>query len=95
MAMQAWRLLRRTRMGPCREDDGMARHKDSNWTLPESNMTYESAQLAVLMDLRDELKHLNSLLHCPNFTAIPGTLYEIRTAVQRKKRRPQPAAKGR
>lgn len=34
----------------------MARHKNVNWKLPEGSVTWEQAQLAVLMDLRDELK---------------------------------------
>lgn len=33
--------------------------------------------LAVLMDLRDELKALNGVLQCPNFLAVPHKLERI------------------
>jgi hypothetical protein len=65
----------------------MSRNKDISWTLPESNnMSYEAAQLAVLMDLRDELKRLNGLLHCSNFLAIPARLEAIRINTRKKRR---------
>jgi ABC-type transporter Mla MlaB component len=67
----------------------MARSKDFNWTLPDTHHTYDSASLAVLMDLRDELKRLNNLLNCPNALEIPTILRKIRanTTKKRKKRR--------
>jgi histidinol phosphatase-like enzyme len=74
----------------------MARHKDSNWNLPEGtprpgNVTehsWESIHAALLMDIRDELKRLNNLLHCPNFQQIPFKLDAIRcnTAKPRKQK---------
>lgn len=50
----------------------MARHKDSNWNLPDgerqpsgsSTHSWQSIQSALLMDLRDELKELNRTLAC-------------------------------
>lgn len=39
----------------------MARHKDSNWNIPQEP-SYEGARLAVLMDIRDELKAANRTL---------------------------------
>lgn len=39
----------------------MARHKDGVWTLAEKNLTWDQAQLAVLMDIRDELKRLANM----------------------------------
>lgn len=42
----------------------MARHKDANWNLSEPALTWEQAQIAVLMDIRDELKSINRLLNC-------------------------------
>jgi hypothetical protein len=50
--------------------------------------TYDGCQLAVLCAIRDELKQLNALLHCSNFTGIPATLRSIRknTAKPRRKR---------
>lgn len=57
----------------------MARHKDAQWSLPEGKVeTWEQASVAVLMDIRDELKTLNALLRCPNFIAIPQKLDAIR-----------------
>ena len=56
------------------------RKKDIEWNcVPENGVTYESAQLAVLMDLRDELKRLNALLYCENFTDIPMILRKIQS----------------
>ena len=40
----------------------MTRHKDSNWNLPNKVENYEQAHLAVLMDIRDELKENNKRL---------------------------------
>ncbi len=55
----------------------MARSKNLEWNLPDSP-TWNSAQLAVLMDIRDELQTLNRLLACPHFLAIPHKLDAIR-----------------
>jgi hypothetical protein len=71
----------------------MPRFKDVNWDLPGDGQnnrvnTWEQAGIAVMMDVRDELKQLNRLLNCRNFLQIPWELYEIRKAVQRKKRKP-------
>ena len=71
----------------------MARHKDVNWKLPEgvpcaTGRTHEwnSIQVALLMDIRDELKHLNAVIYCPNFIAIPRKLERIaRNTTKRKK----------
>lgn len=38
----------------------MARYKDIDWNLDDCSA--EVAQIAVLMDIRDELKRLNSLI---------------------------------
>lgn len=64
----------------------MARHKDVEWRLadPPGN---EGAQLGLLMDLRDELKRLNSLLHCQNFQNIPRELRGIRRDIKDLKKR--------
>lgn len=67
----------------------MARRKDENWNLPESNLCYDAAQLAVLMDIRDELKAINQVLHCSAFLGIPHKLDRIarNTAKKRGKKR--------
>lgn len=49
---------------------------DGNQYLPAEHYPY--ASLAVLMDIRDELQKLNTLLHCVNFTQIPATLRGLR-----------------
>ena len=69
----------------------MSRKKDVNWNLPEKAETWEQVQVALLMDLRDELKRLNNLLGCPNFIAVPEILRGIRRKLptrRRKKRKP-------
>jgi len=48
--------------------------------------TFGGAQLAVLMDIRDELQRLNELLHCPNFVGIPLRLDKIVTNTRPKRR---------
>lgn len=64
------------------------RQKDSNWSIGDGpSYSYDAAHLAVLMDLRDELKRLNRLLHCPNFIEIPRILREIRRNTTRRKRK--------
>lgn len=64
----------------------MARHKDTNWNLPEPHVqTWEQANTAVLMDIRDELKRFNNLFHCTNFMKIPGKLEAIRRNTAKKR----------
>ena len=60
------------------------RKKDTNWTLPET-ATYDSAQLAVLMDIRDELKQLNRVFGCANFLNIPNELRKIEANTRKRK----------
>lgn len=58
-----------------------SREKDTNWALsPTSSgkFSFDSAHLAVLMDLRDELKQLNRVFACYNFTQIPAVLRAIK-----------------
>lgn len=58
----------------------MARHANTDWSLPEGTPTHQWASIhaALLMDLRDELQTLNKLLACRNFTGIPATLRAIK-----------------
>jgi hypothetical protein len=56
----------------------MARRKDLVWDVPDGRITNEQAQLAVLMDIRDELKRMNAVLNCGNFLRVPHTLTGIR-----------------
>ncbi len=65
------------------------RKKDIDWTVAEEDgrvPTWERVIVAVLMDVRDELKRLNTLLYCHNFTGIPQTLRAIRKNTTKKKR---------
>lgn len=79
--------------------------KDWEWTLDgdqgKGAYSYPSAQLSVLMDIRDELKRLNNVLQCPNFIAVPQKLDNIRAELRqvrlntRKRKRPKVAVKPR
>ena len=68
----------------------MARHAGVDWTIPDKPQSWEQVNTAVLMDLRDELKRLNALLSCPNFTRIPATLRTIQRNTARRKKKPTP-----
>lgn len=67
------------------------RCKDYNWAVRLSDgnnySAYNSLHLAVLMDIRDELKRLNSLLYCDNFYRIPNTLRQIEVNTNKAKRK--------
>ena len=68
----------------------MARFGNRDWDIsPALNggiRTIQDAQLAVLMDIRDELQTLNRLLSCDNFTAIPRNLERIQIATDAMRR---------
>jgi hypothetical protein len=68
------------------------RAPDVEWQVRDSDgsITWEKVSIAVLMDIRRELKTLNRLLACPNFQAIPRRLLAIE-ANTRKPRRKKPA----
>lgn len=66
----------------------MARLKNKNWNCgtenPDGSCTsssVEHSQLAVLMDIRDELQQLNRTLACPNFLGLPRDIARIRREV--------------
>ncbi len=68
------------------------RRKDTNWNIgtadPDGRYTFDQIQTSILMDIRDELKRLNDVLHYQNFLEIRSILRIIRnnTAKPRKKR---------
>ncbi len=69
---------------------GDTRRRNGNWTVcgeADKNVSFDGAQLSVLMDIRDELQKLNSLLHCQNFTGIPEVLRQIRLNTHKPKRK--------
>lgn len=89
----------------------MARFKDQNWSIPGSydgiaGLNTQHAMLSVLMDIRDELKSLNSksefirentlavksTLSCSNFQRVPRILERI-SANTAKPRKKKPARK--
>jgi hypothetical protein len=64
------------------------RHRDVNWTIHRNDngtVSYEAAQLAVLMDIRDELKRIRQRVDCAETLSIPRLLRSIvrNTARQR------------
>ena len=61
------------------------RCKDKSWRLRSEDkpdgiisLSTEEGVLAVLMDIRDEMKKLNRTIDCPNFQKIPKILKTIR-----------------
>ena len=66
----------------------MARLKNSQWDIPDdqSGYVWGGAQLAVLMDIRDELQTLNRLLGCQRFLDIPYLLRDIKRNTTKPKR---------
>lgn len=74
----------------------MARHKDEQWVLTDAGTpngtggrSYQisTIQLALLMDIRDELKALNALFRCHNFLQIPNVLRGIRAKLPTRRRK--------
>jgi hypothetical protein len=67
------------------------RHKDADWdlpTLPNGRLKdWQYVPIAVLMDIRDELKRLNNVLQCPNFIAVPAKLDRIERNTRKKRKR--------
>lgn len=66
------------------------RFKDHDWGIPQDTsgtVSWNGVTVAVLMDIRDELKKLNSLLYCSNFIAIPRVLREVAKNTKPKPRR--------
>lgn len=68
------------------------RRKDVEWSITDAAgmvPTWERVGIAVLMDIRDELKRLNAAIYCQNFLAIPHTLKRIshNTAKPKAKRK--------
>lgn len=70
------------------------RKRNVNWQVADTNgdvKSWDQAMVAVLMDIRDELKQLNHVFGCANFLAIPMTLNRIdnNTRKPRKKAGPK------
>jgi hypothetical protein len=71
------------------------RAPDVEWQVRDQHgsITWEKVSIAVLMDIRRELKTLNRLLACPNFLEIPRTLRTIRTNTANLPKRTYPRRK--
>ena len=68
------------------------RFKDKDWPLNNEAgviATWQHVQIAVLMDIRDELKRLNRVFACSNFQNVPHVLRRIsaNTAKPRRKKK--------
>lgn len=63
----------------------MPRHKDIEWNLPNENPpSLGYANLAVLMDIRDELKALNNKLNCFRVRRMLDTVQRIDKRLSKK-----------
>jgi hypothetical protein len=77
----------------------MARHRNKNWKLSgieEASGSHSvetwDVQIAVLMDIRDELQAIKAVLQCPNTQAIPSLLRQlVRQTKPKRKAKPKPA----
>ncbi len=70
--------------------------RNVEWAVADENggvETWERIGIAVLMDIRRELRQLNIVLACPNFTGIPRTLKTIARNTTRKRRIAKKAGK--
>ena len=69
----------------------MSRHKDKNWNLETAIdgrvNQWETVFAALLMDIRDELKSLNQVLHCGNCLDIPNILRNIEKNTKRRRQK--------
>lgn len=63
----------------------MARHQNAEWNLPEKPGTWTEVQVAILMDIRSELRKLNGIIGCTNFTEIPRILRAIQKNTTKRK----------
>lgn len=61
----------------------MARHKDANWNLGDKVTSWEEVAVSVLMDIRDELKHINRRLDCPSTSRAAYAAAESANALRR------------
>lgn len=63
------------------------RHRNANWVIHQDTMTktisFDGAQLAVLMDIRDELQGIRTRLDCHETLSIPRLLRDIKRNTSR------------
>ena len=67
-----------------------AGRSDDNWETPQGGgadpFQWEHVSIEVLMYIREQLRTLNRLLHCPNFTAIPMKLDKIHRKIPTRRK---------
>lgn len=71
----------------------MAAGRNVDWTIKQnSDGTFptEQATIAILLDIRQELKKLNGVFECGNFLRIPRILDAIRLNTRKVKKRKSP-----
>ena len=62
---------------------------DRDWNLTNADgktLSWDKVPIAVLMDIRRELRRLNATLACSNFLSIPRSLRAIKANTERKKK---------
>lgn len=64
----------------------MARHKNTDWNLPEKMQDWEMVMVPLLMDIRDELQALRGLANCYRIPRALDALAEMGADLRRKKR---------
>jgi len=72
-------------------DPYLRNYVNADWHSMPNN--WQGAQVALLMDIRSELRKLNGLLHCKNFIQIPGKLDRIGRNTAKPKRKRKSVAK--
>jgi hypothetical protein len=64
-----------------RRTESWRKHRNANWTVYRElggRVSHDDAELCVLLDIREELKRLNTLLHCENFMSLPDVMRGVR-----------------
>ncbi len=70
----------------------MNRFRDKKWNVggdeeKSQNPTYDGAQLAVLMDIREELQAVRRILQCGSFTNLPFVISKIEKNTKPRRRK--------
>ena len=66
------------------------RRADANWQIGDEQgrvLSWDECLLAVLMDIRRELKAINTVLACPSLRGIPWSLTTIAKNTKRRRKR--------
>lgn len=61
----------------------MALHPNVDWQMPTGTISWQQAELAVLMDIRRELRNINAILRCHDTQRIPYYLRRIAAQTNR------------